>query len=153
VTRYLLDVNVLVALQTGDSLVLERAQKWFEQTGSESFATCAITEAGFVRVSAQLKAKGGPIDFTEFKIALSTLAALPGHAYWPMDISYLEATDRFGPRMQGPKQVTDAFLLGLAIHHGGKLATLDNGGTARWRLWGFEDPGVWGILWLSCWRR
>jgi hypothetical protein len=80
-----------------------------------------------VRVSAKLKPKGGPIDFTEFKIALSNLATLPGHSYWPMDISYLEATDRFASRMQGPKQVADAFLLGLALHHSGKLATLDRG--------------------------
>ena len=124
-TRYLLDVNVLVALHAEDSLVLERVQDWFVQTGSGSFATCAITEAGFVRVSSQLKAKGGPIDFREIRIALGNLASLPGHAYWPMDISYLKATDRFGPRMHGPKQVTDAFMLGLALHHGGKLATLD----------------------------
>lgn len=101
--------------------------RWFAQTASASFATCSITEAGFVRVSSQLSVKGGPIDFTEFRIALESLASLRGHSYWPMDINFIHATGPFGPRMHGPNQVTDAFLLGLALHHGGKLATLDRG--------------------------
>jgi hypothetical protein len=121
----LLDVNVLIAMHLPGSEDYQRVHRWFAQTGSGCFATCSITEAGFVRVSSQLSVKDGPIDFREVRIALGNLASLPGHAYWPMDIPYLAATEPFEPRMHGPRQVTDAFLLGLAQHHGGKLATLD----------------------------
>ena len=124
-SRFLLDVNVLVALHVPGNQDYDRVQQWFAQTGSNSFATCSITEAGFVRISSQLSVKNGPIDFHEVRIALANLASLPGHAYWPMDISYLEATKPFEQHMHGHRQVTDAFLLGLALHHRGKLATLD----------------------------
>lgn len=124
-TRFLLDVNVLVAMHVPGNSDHERAKRWFDTTGSNRFATCSITQAGFVRVSSQLKVKDGPIDFRELRIALGNLASLHGHAYWPMDIPYLDATEPFGLRMHGHRQVTDAFLLGLALHHGGKLATLD----------------------------
>ena len=124
-TRFLLDVNVLVAMHVPGNSDHERAKRWFDTTGSNRFATCSITQAGFVRVSSQLKVKDGPIDFRELRIALGNLTSLPGHAYWPMDIPYLEATEPFGPRMHGHRQVTDAFLLGVALHHGGKLATMD----------------------------
>jgi hypothetical protein len=121
----LLDVNVLIAMHLPASEDYQRVHRWFAQTGSGCFATCSITEAGFVRVSSQLSVKDGPIDFREVRIALGNLASLSGHAYWPMDIPYLAATEPFEQRMHGPRQVTDAFLLGLARHHGGKLATLD----------------------------
>lgn len=124
---FLLDVNILIAMHLPQNRDYRRVQRWFTQTGSKSFATCSMTEAGFVRVSSQLVVKDGPIDFSEFKIALGNLASLPGHAYWPMDINFIEATEPFSPRMHGPKQVTDAFLLGLTLHHGAKLATMDQG--------------------------
>jgi len=125
VTRFLLDVSVLVALHVPGNENYERVQRWFAQTGCHSFATCSITEAGFVRVSSQLSVKDGPVDFREVRIALANLSSLPGHMYWPMDISYLQATASFEQRMHGHRQVTDAFLLGLALHYGGRLATLD----------------------------
>jgi hypothetical protein len=52
---------------------------------------------------------------------------MPGHVYWPDDPSYLDATRTLFARMQGHRQITDAYLLGLAIHNKGKLATLDRG--------------------------
>jgi toxin-antitoxin system PIN domain toxin len=125
VTRFLLDVSVLVAMHVPGNQNYEDVQQWFKATGSVAFATCAITEAGFIRVSSQLSVKNGPIDFREVRIAIANLASLPGHTYWPMDIPYLQATKPFEQRMHGHRQVTDAFLLGIAVHHGGKLATLD----------------------------
>jgi toxin-antitoxin system PIN domain toxin len=124
-TCFLLDVNVLVAMHVPDNRDHGRALRWFDRIGSQCFATCAVTEAGFVRVCSLLKVKDGPIDFEEFRIALKTHAARPGHVYWPIDLSYVEATEPFGPRMHGPAQVTDGLLLGLARRHGGVLATMD----------------------------
>lgn len=125
--RFLLDVNLLVAMHLPGDREYERVQHWFARIGSQSFATCAITQAGFVRVSSLLAIKDRPIDFSETSTSLRLLASLPGHFFWPMDLPYLEATAPFQPRMHGYRQITDAYLLGLARHHGGKLATLDRG--------------------------
>lgn len=142
-TRFLLDVNILVAMQIPDNRDHHRALRWFDRVGSSSFATCAITEAGFVRVCSLLKVKDGPINFEEHRIALQTYASMAGHIYWPMDISFLEATDPFGARMHGRGQITDAFLLGLARRHGGVLATMDR---ATLHLAGNEFSGLAEII-------
>ncbi len=64
-------------------------------------------------------------DLREARELLLEFTKLPGHAFWPTTISYFEASAPFDRRLHGPKQVTDAYLLGLAKHHRGKLATLD----------------------------
>jgi toxin-antitoxin system PIN domain toxin len=125
VTRFLLDVNVLIALHSPDHKDFNRVHRWFEAKAIERFATCAITQAGFVRVSAQISEKPLASEFAESRIALTEFVARAGHKYWPMDVGYLEATEPFKSRMHGHRQITDAFLLGLALNHGGKLATLD----------------------------
>jgi hypothetical protein len=58
-------------------------------------------------------------------LLLRDFIAWPGHAFWPTEIDFFVASAPFERRMYGPKQITDAYLLGLAKHHGGKLATLD----------------------------
>jgi toxin-antitoxin system PIN domain toxin len=125
VTQFLLDVNVLIALHSPHHKDFHLVHRWFEAKAIEKFATCAITQAGFVRISAQIFEKPLAAKFTESRIALTEFVARPGHTYWPMDVGYLEATEPFKSRMHGHRQITDAFLLGLALHHGGKLATLD----------------------------
>ena len=64
---------------------------------------------------------------------------LPGHLFWPTPIDIFEATAPFEHRMHGPKQITDAYLLGLVKHHGGKLATFDR---AILNLAGPEHAGL-----------
>jgi hypothetical protein len=125
VTRFLLDVNVLIAIHSPSHKDFYRVHRWFETKAIERFATCSITQAGFVRISAQISEQPVPSELAESRIALKEFIARPGHAYWPMDVGYLEATEPFLPRMHGHRQIIDAFLLGLALHHGGKLATLD----------------------------
>ena len=127
VTPFLLDVNVLLAMHLPGHKDYARVHRWFSRTGADAFATCAITQCGFVRISSQLSVKDWDIQFPETKIALETLTALPGHVYWSSDIDYLNATEHFSARMQGHKQITDAYLLGLALSNRGKLATLDKG--------------------------
>jgi hypothetical protein len=62
---------------------------------------------------------------------LRILCAQPGHAFWPDDISLAAAMpDAMGGRLQGHQQVTDWYLVCLAVAHGGKLATFD-GSLAR----------------------
>jgi predicted nucleic acid-binding protein len=49
----------------------------------------------------------------------------PSHRFWGDDISLVQAVQPFERRLRGHQQVTDAYLLGLAIHKKGKLATMD----------------------------
>lgn len=122
----LLDVNVLVALHLPPSSDFERVDRWFGKLGPGGFATCAITQAGFVRVLTQQSLyTPDPIRLSEAEFSLGTFLQNTRHRFWPMDIDYLEATSRFEGRAYGHKQVTDGYLLGLAIHHKAVLATMD----------------------------
>lgn len=126
-TCHLLDVNLLVALHMPDSVAYQRCQRWFINTGSQRFATCSITQSGFLRVSSLPVLKGHPLDMRELRAALAYLTARPEHEFWPGEIPYLDATAALTSRVQGHKQITDAYLLGLAIHRKAKFATLDRG--------------------------
>ncbi|MGO8780248.1 MAG: VapC toxin family PIN domain ribonuclease [Rhodomicrobium sp.] len=89
-----------------------------------------LTENGMVRIMSQSRYKA-PISAT---FAIDLLAEQIGqtdHAFWPDDIS-LRDNAWFDPdRILGPNQITDAYLLALAVKHGGRLATLDYGVSLR----------------------
>jgi uncharacterized protein len=126
VTIYLLDVNLLLKLHLPASSDHGRVTRWFSRHGSNAFATCAITQAGFVRVLTQQSLISlDPIELSEAIFSLGVLQQRPGHRFWPMDLGYIDATTKFDGRLFGHQQVTDGYLLGLAIHHKGKLATTD----------------------------
>lgn len=68
-----------------------------------------------------------PFDIQEARDALKHLVQLPGHVFWPDSPSYLDCSGSLFDRMQGHRQITDSYLLGLANYNKGKLATLDRG--------------------------
>jgi predicted nucleic acid-binding protein len=69
---------------------------------------------------------------------LETNLSLPGHRFWPDSISVLDAVKSTEGRITEHRQITDAYLVGLAIHHRGKLATMDRG-IAAWGVAGGVD--------------
>lgn len=122
---HLLDVNALIALAWPAHEAHMRVQSWFAANSRTGWATCPFTEAAFVRIlsnPAFSRDAVAPLD------AIKVLAANlehPSHHFWPDDIGFATAVESFGRKIIGHQQVTDSYLLGLAIHHGGKLATLD----------------------------
>jgi toxin-antitoxin system PIN domain toxin len=122
-TTFLLDINVLLALADSAHVHHVVAHEWFGRTGQKSWATCPITENGFVRIASHPEYPNRPGGSNEVIKMLKTMSALEGHHFWPDTVS-LRA---FFPSTQiiPHLQITDLYLLGLAIHHGGKLATLD----------------------------
>jgi toxin-antitoxin system PIN domain toxin len=124
---YLLDVNILLILHDPHHQHYKLVSRWFAQPSSRPFATCPITQSGMVRLMLQGVTGLDPFDLWEAREALLRFTQQPGHVYWPDDPSYLDATRTLFARMQGHRQITDAYLLGLAIHNEGKLATLDRG--------------------------
>ncbi|UCF97789.1 MAG: PIN domain-containing protein [Spirochaetaceae bacterium] len=128
---YLLDVNLLVALFDRQHVNHEASHDWFARSGIVSWATCPVTENGFLRVisnPAYLTVMATP---TEAMDHLERFCTSSGHVFWTDAISLLVALgDPAKKRLMGHGQITDFYLATLAHHHGGTLATFD-GSLAR----------------------
>ena len=122
---HLLDVNVLIALLWPPHEAHARAQRWFAQNAYQGWATCAMTQAGFVRIVSNPAFSQRAVSPRDALEVLSGSLQHPAHHFWTEDIGVAEALAPFGRRLLGHQQVTDAYLLGLAIHKKGRLATLD----------------------------
>lgn len=122
--RALLDVNVLLALLDADHVDHERAHDWLDAEIAGGWASCAITENGFVRVLAQPRYPS-PVTPAEAIELLARACAGEDHAFWPCDVSVLDARIVDRSRVHGSRQVTDAYLLALAVANDGRFVTFD----------------------------
>ena len=122
---YLLDTNVLIALFWPSHAQHDRAMKWFARHRAKGWATCPLTEAGFVRIVSNAAFSRDAVTPREAAGVLAANTAAKDHAFWPDELSFAEAIAFAGARLVGHQQVTDAYLLGLALRRGGMLATLD----------------------------
>jgi hypothetical protein len=120
VTPHLLDVSALIALIDSDHDAHERVHEWLRRHARYGWATCAITEIGFVRVISQPRYRN-PISSADAAARLTAACESKPHQYWPCDVSLRTISTR----LLGPSQVTDAYLLALCIAHDAKFATLD----------------------------
>lgn len=122
----LLDASVLIALGDAGHVHEAAALRFFESEAvSGGWATCPLTENAFLRVlshHAYPRSLGSPM---EARRLLSRLLASPGHQFWPDDLSLTDT--RLYPVLPGSKQLTDYFLLALAVKHGGRFASFDAG--------------------------
>ena len=118
---YLIDANVLVALHndTGDDF--PRAHQWFSSLGKDKFATCAITQGGFLRTHLIYFPTDGVTAAFE---KIRQLTHLPHHVWWGDDLSYVQVDPK---HLQGRKQITDAWLAQLCRVKKGKIVTFDKG--------------------------
>jgi uncharacterized protein len=122
-STFLLDVNVLVALAWPSHQFHGRVRAWFAAKVAKNWATCPFTQAGFLRVISNPAFSRGDVRPVDALRVLETNLNHPGHHFWPNDLNLREAFHKF--RLTGHQQITDAYLLALAIHHKGKLATVD----------------------------
>lgn len=118
----LLDVNALVALAWDSHVHHSRAREWFAEHSATGWATCPITESGFVRVSSNPKILPSAIGVDAARAVLSVLRTTNGHHFLTDDVSL---TDGDVPAMTGHRQVTDAHLLTLVRRRGACLVTFD----------------------------
>jgi toxin-antitoxin system PIN domain toxin len=123
----LLDVSVLVALFWSSHASHHKAQEWFERHDRASWATCPVTESAFVRIVSNPSFSKSSTTVQEATELLAENLDHPEHQYWPADVDYFTAIKPIADRIVGHQQVSDAYLLGLAIHHGGSLVTMDRG--------------------------
>ncbi|MCC6586116.1 MAG: VapC toxin family PIN domain ribonuclease [Bryobacterales bacterium] len=139
----LLDVNVLVSLLDSAHVHHEAAVDWFRHVAAtEGWATCPITENGFIRVvshpsypNLQLSPIQAGQTLALFKAGFSGI-----YCFWPDSISLTNAELFDLSVLTGARQTTDAYLAGLAFRNRGRLATLD--GAIAWRAVRGADSGL-----------
>lgn len=123
-TRALLDVNVLLALLDSDHVDHATASAWLDGEIGDGWASCPITENGFIRVISQPRYPS-PVSPAVAVDLLDRARQGGHHAFWPCDVSLLDDTTVQRDRLHGARQVTDAYLLALAVRHSGRLVTFD----------------------------
>lgn len=123
--RSLIDINVLIALIDPAHIQHDRAHEWFAASGKKAWATCPLTENGVLRIVGHARYPNTPGTPAAVAELLTALCRLPGHNFWPDDITLLDPGRVDGSRILDSAQVTDSYLLALARAHRGQLATFD----------------------------
>jgi uncharacterized protein len=124
-TRFLLDINVLIALIDPAHVQHDKAHAWFAAKGHKAWATCPITENGVLRIVGHPRYPNSPGSPAAVADVLAALMELPGHFFWPDDVSFLHSPQVNSARLLDSAHLTDSYLLALARAHEGQLATLD----------------------------
>jgi toxin-antitoxin system PIN domain toxin len=139
----LLDVNILISLLDSAHVHHGAVVRWFRGTAAkEGWATCPITENGFIRIVSHL-------NYANFRLtpamAADSLARLKTsftgiHRFWTDEISLTDRELFDLPQLTGSRQTTDAYLAGLAFCKGARLSSLDSG--IAWKAVRGADSGL-----------
>lgn len=122
--RSLLDVNVLIALLDADHSLHASALEWFGSHASEGWASCPITQNGCIRVMSH-PGYPSPLPVQAVIERLTEATTSKHHEFWSDDASLLESKVFNASRIHGPRQLTDVYLLGLAVKRRGRFVTFD----------------------------
>lgn len=123
----LLDLNILTALLWPAHEHHERAHHWFRARGSARWATCAVTQLGFVRLVSNPAFSRDALSPSGAVVLLGQNLTHTAHEFWTDDLQLPTAIERIESELQGYRQLTDAYLLALANHRKGVLASFDRG--------------------------
>ena len=124
--RALLDVNVLIALLDSDHASHDSAIKWFAKHAREGWASSPITQNGCIRIMSN-SGYPNPLPIQAVIERLAEACQQDIHEFWPDDVSLLDPHVVDTTRIHGPRQLTDIYLLALAVQHDGRLVTFDSG--------------------------
>ena len=122
--RALLDVNMLLALLDADHVDHGRAHAFLDEEISQGWASCPITQNGFVRVITQPRYPS-PVSSSLAIERLRRACATAHHSFWPCDLSLLDPSVIDASRLHGHRHITAAYLLALAVRHTGRFVTFD----------------------------
>lgn len=123
--RALLDINVLIALLDVDHPQHYVAGQWLAANIKDGWASCPLTQNGCIRIMSQ---PAYPNSFPAAQVAarLSQACGHEAHQFWPNDISLLDENRIDVSCLLGPKQITDIYLVALAVKHRGRFVTFDD---------------------------
>jgi len=122
--RALLDVNVLIALLDGGHLHHSLAMDWLNSQIRYGWASCPLTQNGCIRIMSQPNYPGS-LPAAQVAERLAEAANNPKHEFWPADVNMLADGVFDWSKVLGHRQVTDVYLLSLAVQHGGRFVTFD----------------------------
>jgi toxin-antitoxin system PIN domain toxin len=122
---FLLDVNVLIAMAWPTHRDHQKVHEWLARHARDGWATCPLTQTSFVRILSNPAFSANALAPTDALTLLQANLAHPAHRFWADEVSLIDSLKPFAQKLTGHRQVTDAYLLGLAIHKRGKLATMD----------------------------
>jgi toxin-antitoxin system PIN domain toxin len=123
--RYLLDINLIIALMDPDHVFHQRAHDWWGGQG-KTWASCPLTENGFIRITASAAyGPGHPATVLEMTSRFAAFASNSGHEFWVDDFSITDPTLFDHSLILSSKYLTDLYLLNMASRNGGCLATFD----------------------------
>ncbi len=122
--RGLLDVNVLIAALDAGHLHHRRVREWLAAEGAHGWSSSPLTQNGCIRIMSQ---PGYPAPLRPMEVIerLQEATRHHSHAFWADDVSLLDPEVIQSERVVSPRQVTDLYLLALAVRHNGRLVTLD----------------------------
>jgi toxin-antitoxin system PIN domain toxin len=124
--RALLDVNVLIALLDSDHASHDSAIDWFAKHAREGWASCPITQNGCIRIMSN-PGYPNPLPVQAVIEHLAAACHQDIHEFWPDEVSLLDSAVVDSTRIHGPRQLTDIYLLALAVKRGGAFVTFDTG--------------------------
>lgn len=124
---HLLDVNALIALLWEDHQFHDTMAAWFAKHARAGWATCAITQSGFVRVMSQPAVAKAGRSLAELSEVLANNVSHPTHRRLALDFDFTDVIACCTGGVVGHRQVTDAYLLTAATRAGMKLLTFDTG--------------------------
>ena len=122
--RALLDVNVLIALLDGNHTSHSTVSNWLAAHIEQGWASCPLTQNGCIRILSQPRYPNS-LSVTDAVERLRAAASTRYHRFLPDDISLLDETLVDSGKLTTSRQLTDAYLLALAVAHGVRLVTLD----------------------------
>jgi toxin-antitoxin system PIN domain toxin len=123
----LLDINILTALLWPAHEHHDVAHRWFGGRAGTPWATCSLTQLGFVRIVSNPAFSRDALSPMEALALLGENLARPAHEFWSDSLQVPPAVKGMEARLQGHRQFTDAYLLALAHGRKGVLATFDRG--------------------------
>jgi len=124
---FLLDANVLIAMAWPAHSAHAKVEKWLSRHANDEWATCPLTQTAFVRIISNPAFSPDALTPGDAVTLLQAYLNHPAHKFWSDEIGFIDALEPLKTQLAGHQEVTDAYLLGLAIHKNGKFATMDQG--------------------------
>ena len=122
--RSLLDVNVLIALLDSDHTSHGVAMSWFAEHAREGWASCPITQNECIRIMSNASYPNALLVQAVMR-RLADACAEDVHEFWSDGVSLLDPRVIDSTRIHGPRQLTDVYLLALAVSHEARFVTFD----------------------------
>lgn len=118
-------MNVLIALVDRDHQHHDYAHQWVEENSASGWSSCAITENGVIRIISNSNYPNSMKSPAHAAAMLAELKEASAHQFWHESVSVLDSGLFRLEHVTSPKQITDIYLLGLAVRHGGHFVTFD----------------------------